>query len=342
MVSCQTIEFLALPWNRIATLYCFRGTISQPFIGPMIPYSIAVMHFLLLPLSCASLVYRTSTGREVTIPVYSDLMAPAHFEMHNLTVVDLTRDVGVFDYCDLSKYNPLDIQPLLRAHGITGDKNNANNTKWIAYYKDLVVKGRCSQSRDDWRLSESVYYAWPSLFVYHIQRIGAVGVLYKVDVPTLSRYLLPPYARYDNEGGYFVNGTLIKVFAAYMISRDESEIEGFQEQVLDASRSQKDPAVTIFSISNDENHLDAAVSLLHILRPVLLVWATFVLGYSVFVARKYYVVNMNSFPLRYSGLSIIITMGVSLARIAKFIDALGVSFSFLSSIISSQKYHRRL
>ena len=52
--------------------------------------------------------------------------SPAHFEMHNLTVVDLTRDVGVFDYCDLSKYNPLDIQPLLRAHGIAGDRNNAN------------------------------------------------------------------------------------------------------------------------------------------------------------------------------------------------------------------------
>ena len=140
-------------------------------------FSIAFL-LILLPLSGASLVYRTSTGREVTIPVYSDLMAPAHFDMHNLTVVDLTRDVSVFDYCDLSKYNPLDIQPLLQAHGIVNDdsKNDGNYTKWIAYYRAWDFSAECFHVKY-WSWEYALYYTWPSLFVHHIQNGGAEGYL---------------------------------------------------------------------------------------------------------------------------------------------------------------------
>ena len=280
--------------------------------------------FLLLPLSGASLVYRTSTGREVTMPVYSNLLAPAHFDMHNLTVVDLTRDVGVFDYCDLSKYNPLDIQPLLRAHGI--NINNANNTKWVAYYNSYRMTSTCS-SHDFWSWEYSLFYSWPSLLVYHIQRAGAVGYLFAARRNRIGKYHMPPYSDYYANRGWFVKGTKINIFNAYFADGDYSK--EFYEAVNSESNRKGNKTLVIASIQDDEAPISTAIdtpgSLYNVLRPVSMVWSFTVWVYSLHVGRKYYRKHSNTLPLNYSTLAVVLTVVTGILRIVKSVDIVGVS-----------------
>jgi hypothetical protein len=291
---------------------------------------------ILLPLSGASMVYTTSTGREVTMPVYSDLMAPAHFDMYNLTVVDLTRDVDVFDYCDLSKYNPLDIQPLLRAHGITG--NTANNTKWITYYKGWNIRSACS-SRMYISWDDTVIMRWNNLLVYHIQRAGALGHFFTPPRFITEKYMITPFSAFDRKEGWFVKGTKINIICAYIIQGDNAR--EFYEEVNSESNRKGNKSLVITSIQDDASPLDDAIytpgSLYNILRPVAMVWSFTVWVYSLLVGRKYYRKHYNRLPLNYSTLAVVLTVVTGLLRIVKCVDLEGVS---CTSLLGRLWFHR--
>ncbi len=83
---------------------------------------------MLLGCLSPSFAYLYIHGTNLTLgPIRNDIIWQTEIDEANFTLVNLALDRSLFDYCDLSRYTPQGIAPLLAAHGVT-----TNNTRWAA------------------------------------------------------------------------------------------------------------------------------------------------------------------------------------------------------------------
>ncbi len=85
--------------------------------------------------SLASLVVEAGSDASVG-PIWSDLAWREALNETGVTLINLTLNRSLFDYCDLSQYTREKIAPLLSAHYVkvnyTEDGPVVANTKWAA------------------------------------------------------------------------------------------------------------------------------------------------------------------------------------------------------------------
>ena len=66
----------------------------------------------------------------VKVPTFvrSNLLWKEYVHEVNFTLVSIVSDQALFDYCDLNRYTPEGIAPLLQVHGLN------NSTRWAATF----------------------------------------------------------------------------------------------------------------------------------------------------------------------------------------------------------------
>ena len=121
-----------------------------------------------------------------SIPAYSMLTFNYHFQMTNLTVVNIqptyidgSYDFSTFNWCDLSAYTKEGILPLLNKNNITQSDLDHGLT-WAAVFTTV------SQVYCEEKISISTAYtlSWDPTMSLYVQRIGAVGLI--------DNYITPP------------------------------------------------------------------------------------------------------------------------------------------------------
>ena len=96
-------------------------------------YMIAVIHVLILaflPSLVSSLLLHSCSPSPIIIfngIAWQDGGSQYHDDLNGTVLVNLLLDRALFDYCDLTKYNPEGIQPLLRAHNVLLEERREHN-----------------------------------------------------------------------------------------------------------------------------------------------------------------------------------------------------------------------
>ena len=70
---------------------------------------------IILPVARGDLTYYTNDGQLRQHPLYSLFIWNYHFNITNVQLVNLQFNQNIFDYCDVTKYNPqgITLKPLL-------------------------------------------------------------------------------------------------------------------------------------------------------------------------------------------------------------------------------------
>ncbi len=117
-----------------------------------------------------------SNTRELSLYSASALMY--HFNVRNVTLVDIHYSLDIFNYCDLNSYTPAGVSRLLEAHHIA-PKDIRNGARWIA----LITKhaqGYIPECSSKYSISYSdMYTLFNALLVSHyIERTGKMINIY--------------------------------------------------------------------------------------------------------------------------------------------------------------------
>jgi hypothetical protein len=274
---------------------------------------------LFLPLPCTPLaVFSTSGSKRVTLPVYSHILARNTFTEHNVSIVDITMDVKVFDFCDLSLYTPQAIAPLLTLHGVKAATNSSGMTNWVAYFNASFPQV-CYSRVNSFQSRVSLY--WLQIFSLQVEKSGACGYLYPCkDYACPSKYLTLPYTSISKDNVYSVFGEVVSVFGSYTDLKNEV--------VLLSLLRERNHSLMADTFASDYSAIDGALlpwSLFRITGYLLIILSLYTSYLSVALTQQYYKAKRGRLPLNYCTGSLLINILGNVIRLIKLVD-LGVSY----------------
>ncbi len=123
---------------------------------------------LTLSLSETSNQFKRESKEVLEFPLFNDIAWNGGFSVTNVTLIDITVDRSLFDYCDLSLYTVDNVQGVLSYHNYhQGEgESEGRGRGWVAFMRGIDLVAGCP-STQSW--TESYQRKWKSILVASIQ-----------------------------------------------------------------------------------------------------------------------------------------------------------------------------